>query len=180
MLDTASRTAIVGIAAFCVVGAFALVPARARGVLDLTSPQRPAFVAAPQFNPPPIAIEVERDPFESDKPAAIPTPGSRTTPSTIANAPSLANRDIGPLPSNLPASVIPAVPGDPVATSQTTRVTAIVTGAHPYAMLETAGDHVIKGIGDRIGDKPIVAIDIGGVSLAGGERLTVVAGESAP
>jgi hypothetical protein len=179
MLDTASRTAIVGIAAFSLVGAFALVPARARGAVDLSSPQQVAFVAAPQFDPPPIAIEIERDPFESGKPAAIPTPESGAPASTLASASSLANRDIGPLPSNLPASIIPAVPGDPGATSQSTRVTAIVTGAHPYAMLETAGDHVIKGIGDRVGGKPIVAIDIRGVSLAGGERLSVVAGDSA-
>ena len=53
------------------------------------------------------------------------------------------------------------------------RVSAIVTGAHPYAMLETGGMHLIKGVGDRIDGFAIISIEFDGVRLQNGQRLTV-------
>ena len=79
------------------------------------------------------------------------------------------------LPGNLPDGMIPSLPQD--AQQQAARVTAIVTGSHPYAMLDMAGDHEIKGIGDRVDGRPIVAIDFDGVTLQGGERLSVATGD---
>jgi hypothetical protein len=49
----------------------------------------------------------------------------------------------------------------------------VVTGAHPYALIERAGIHSIEGLGDRIGNSTIRTIDIDGVRLSSGERLSV-------
>jgi hypothetical protein len=73
-------------------------------------------------------------------------------------------------PSNTPAAGSTTPRGTP-------RVTAIVTGARPYAMFDFAGNHQIKGVGDRVNGTPISAIDIEGVTLQSGARLRVTAGE---
>jgi hypothetical protein len=112
------------------------------------------------------AVAVRRDPFtEPTAPAVLSaTVPARTPP----------GETIEPLPSNLVNDTIPALPGaaaDPAASGP--RVSAIVTGPHPYAMLDTGGVHEIRGLGDRVGGIPIVAIDLNGVRLRDGERLMV-------
>lgn len=174
MLDLFSRSAIVGMSLVCVIGAVALAPARARS----SDSPRPASAAPFGVSDAPVPaadIPIVRDPFTGE-------PSSRSTVATAAlppaSAPALPRGDVGPLPSNLANPAIPTVPADatPASTATATRVTAIVTGAHPYAMVETAGNHEIKGIGDRIAGTPIAAIAIDGITLVGGQRLDVASG----
>ena len=184
MLDPYSRGAIVVMCALCVAGAIAFAPLRARSSSDPGVPQRTASVGMPLIAAAERDIDVRRDPF-----AAEPTP--HPTASVMPTSPNvqlgtLPHAD-ATLPSNLAQSIVPAMPGDAVpspsapssgaGTAGAPRVTAIVTGAHPFAMLDSGGNHQIKGIGDRVNGTPIVAIDITGVTLQGGVRLTVTPGE---
>jgi hypothetical protein len=166
MFDFISRGAVVALSALSVAGAISLAPGPvpSAGAQTAVRPLRRAI----QFAGERIAlVGVRRDPFaEPASPSPIPAapPAARR----------LASEKMETLPSNLANDTIPAVPGsaaDPVASG--TRVTAIVTGPHPYAMLETGGVHEIKGLGDPVGGVAIVAIAIDGVRLRDGRRLAV-------
>jgi hypothetical protein len=167
MFDFLTRGAVVVLSALSVAGAIGLAP----GPL-----QSPGAEAALRPLPPLVGladdriapVTVGRDPFaEPAPPRAVPA-ASQAAPTPPVSGTTET------LPSNLPNDTIPVLPGsppDPVAGGP--RVTAVVTGPHPYAMLETAGDHEIKGLGDRVGGVGIVAIDIDGVRLGDGRRLPV-------
>lgn len=73
-----------------------------------------------------------------------------------------------PLPPNAGAMNAPPPFG-----AQTARVTAVVTGAHPYALVDDAGTTRIVTVGDNIASDAITAITAGGVRLANGRMLTV-------
>jgi hypothetical protein len=185
MLDPLSRGAIVAMSVVCISGAVALTPLRARSSNDpnvLRQPEPAPLVATAVRE-----ITIRRDPFAGE-PSNTPAAGSTTSratsvstpPAALAAAqalPGLPGGDIGPLPGNLTNSTIPALPGAPPAVAVTSRVTAIVTGARPYAMFDSAGYHEIKGVGDRVNGTPITAIDIDGVTLQSGARLRVAGGE---
>ncbi len=185
MLDPLSRGAIVAMSVVCISGAVALTPLRARSSNDPSVRHQlvPALLVSTAIP----ELTIRRDPFAgepSNTAAAGSTPSPATPVSTAPTAlaasqalPVLPGGDVGPLPGNLTNSTIPALPGAPPAVAITPRVTAIVTGAHPYAMFDSAGSHQIKGVGDRVNGTPITAIDIDGVTLRGGARLRVTAGE---
>jgi hypothetical protein len=166
MFDFISRGAVVALSALSVAGAIKLAPGPAQsvGAEPALRPPAPAIHVAGER----IAlVTVQRDPFA--EPAA-PSP----LPAALSASRTLVSEKMDTLPSNLANDTIPAVPGsaaDPVASGP--RVTAIVTGPHPYAMLETGGVHEIKGLGDRVGGVAIVAIAIDGVRLGDGRRLAV-------
>ena len=169
MLDSLSRAAIVMMSGLCIIVAVAFAPVRARGSSAFALPVR-AQIDSLANTPAPDAVDVRRDPFSGEPP-----------PSAAANAAptaALPPTGIGPLPSNLPSSTIPAIPGTATADRGSIELTAIVTGAHPYALVASGGSHEIKGIGDRVHGTPIVAIDIHGITLSSGERLTVATGDS--
>jgi hypothetical protein len=56
------------------------------------------------------------------------------------------------------------------------RVTAVVTGTHPFALLEEGVTTRLATIGDRIDGAAIVAITAAGVRLADGTLLTISKG----
>jgi hypothetical protein len=159
VLDPFSRGAIVGLAVLCVAVTAAVAPIRARSSgAELAPPP-----ALPSAGAQAVAlVRVARDPFA--QPA---TPPAQTiSTSGVPEA-------IQPLPGNVSDDAIPALPGAPQPGAETSRVTAVVTGAHPYAMVEKAGVHEIKGIGDLVDAQPIIAIDIDGVRLKNGQRFTI-------
>jgi hypothetical protein len=189
MLDPFSRGAILALTALCAAGAAELAPTPARGFFDQAGPQgvpRSAVALAAET----VAIvPVLRDPFAEPKPqnaalAPAATPTTALAP-TLVDAPTTTNAPvrrgtIETLPSNLTSDTIPTLPGAPpepaeplVTGAGSARITAIVTGAHPFAMVESGGNHEIKGIGDRLGGIPIVAIDIDGIRLQNGGRVSV-------
>jgi hypothetical protein len=166
MLDPFSRGAIVALSALCVVGILALAPVGVRSSIEDVHVQPPplAVTAADRTGP---VVAIQRDPFT--EPIASVAPAS----AEVARA-SGGQGALGPLPSNLSSDTIPAVPGtSPNSSDAAPRVSAIVTGAHPYAMLETGGMHLIKGVGDRIDGFAIISIEFDGVRLQNGQRLTV-------
>jgi hypothetical protein len=172
MLDTVSRATLVMSSALCLAGAFALAPSGARGSID-TLGMRPAAWNGRVFSAGPAFAMLTRDPF--DEPTSGLAPSVAQPASALASGPQTSA--IGPLPSNLATDTIPAIPDSGADTSlASARVTAIVTGAHPYALVELGGVHAIDGIGDRIAGQSISAIDIDGIRLHNGTRLTVDAG----
>lgn len=174
MLDPFSRGAIVMLSALSVAATLSLAPIRARSSIDsghLALLSAPMPVAA---NTVPIEA-IRRDPF------AMPT-ATQTQPAHDVSLPPPARRfagdEIEPLPSNVGDDAIPAVPGSvPQSASDAGRVTAVVTGAHPYAMVNTRGVHEIKGIGDLVDGSAVIAIDMTGIRLQNGTRLTVDAAD---
>jgi hypothetical protein len=165
MLDPFSRGTMVALSALCVAGTIGLATQSARSSIQPRAAQL-AFGPIPDA-PQPAGEIVRRDPFAEPAPAvahAVPAPLSVSGDAGAVDS----------LPSNLAHDTIPAVPGlEPGMSAPQTRVTAIVTGAHPYAMLEAAGAHTIKGLGDRLDGVAITGIDIDGVALANGQRLRV-------
>lgn len=161
MLDRFSRTAIVGFSALCIWGAFAFAPQRARGSVAVSVPipgliEPREAVAAP--------VPVRRDPFA--EPAATYAPA---VANSALGLPRSAGT-VGPLPPNLSDDGVPAMPAP---SNGSVRITAVVTGAHPYALIDNGGVHAIKGLGDRIAGVPIDAIDLDGIRLHDGTHLFV-------
>jgi len=165
MFDFISRGAVVALSALSVAGAIRLAPGPAQNAGGETAVRPPPPIQVPGER---IAlVAVRRDPFAEPVPPS-PLPATPPAPRT------LVSEKMETLPGNLANDTIPAVPGsaaDPVASGP--RVTAVVTGPHPYAMIETGGVHEIKGLGDSVGGVTIVAIAIDGVRLRDGRRLAV-------
>jgi hypothetical protein len=166
MLDPFSRGAIVALLALCAAGAFVLAPVRVRSSIETAQQRALASVVTATPSGTDTIVAIQRDPF------AEPVTGQMTA--VLARAPGMPHGPIGALPSNLSSDTIPSMPGgEPIPAFEAPRITAIVTGAHPYVMLDTGGVHEIKGIGDRVHGIAIVSIDIDGIRLQSGERLTV-------
>jgi hypothetical protein len=174
MLDLISRGAIVASTALCVAAAVALAPTVARSAIAAASlplPELPHITRDVADD----ALPIGRDPF-AEPAASAPAPATLARSASSASSPSAVALGIAPLPSNLADETIPAIPGEPsAAATEGLRVTAVVTGAHPYAMIERAGVHEIKGLGDRIGHSAIVGIDLDGVRLDDGSRVRLEA-----
>ena len=88
---------------------------------------------------------------------------------------------IAPLPQ-IPAALRALPPnagaGDnpfPFATGARTSavVTAVITGPHPFALVDESGTTRILTVGDRIDGDAIVAIDAAGIRLSNGPTLAV-------
>jgi hypothetical protein len=152
-LDARSRAALVGAALLAFAAAVTRDPIAARSA-------PPTLVRAPHVplpSPPPfVAVLPHRDPFDGE-PQPIGTPHG--TPAAMPAIPAT----IGLLPPN--AAVAGGTPAP--------RVTAIVSGAHPYALVETTGRTRVVTIGERVAGASIVAIGIDGVRLSDGKTLTI-------
>jgi hypothetical protein len=158
-LDRYSRTLLAAAAFAAFAGAFVTAPFVARGAAgdDVVR----AAPATPASTPATFAVVLpRRDPFAGEPPAVHPSNAPMPPLSEIPAA-------IRPLPPNAGASysVLPfAAP---------LRITAVVTGAHPFALVDEGGTTRVVTIGDRIDDVAIIAITTSGVRLVGGATLPV-------
>jgi hypothetical protein len=80
---------------------------------------------------------------------------------------------IGPLPPNAGAG------GGPFPPAPATRVTAVMTGAHPFALVDEGGTTRIVTTGDEFGGAVIAAIRIDGVHLISGAIVPLTTPASA-
>jgi hypothetical protein len=156
-LDRRSRAAIAGGGLLAFAVAFASMPILAGGheAVVAPTPRGPVATAPPT---PQAVVAPQRDPFAGGPPdaktasrpsqAAVPVPPLPPIPATI-----------GPLPANDGAAGEPPLQTTP-------RVTALVAGAHPYALVDENGRTRIVAPGDRLGGDRVVAIDVTGVHLA--------------
>jgi hypothetical protein len=101
----------------------------------------------------PLALAIVRDPFAPSGPGE-----EYGRPAALADAPDVAvpNIDNGALPA---AQAAPAV------------VRATLVGAQPVAYVDDGTGMQIVRIGDVVGGRNVVAIDLRGVALADGTRL---------
>jgi len=170
-LDAASR-AVLAATAFAAFGAaFVTTPIVARGEAGVAADPSPSVVSLPARSA--LAeIAPRRDPFTGGD-----TPAARL--GAISRQALVAMPAIPPFPQ-IPAALRPLPPnagaGDaafPFATGAhtTASVTAVITGPHPFALVDDGGPTRVVTIGDRVGGDTIVAIDADGVRLSGGTTL---------
>ena len=173
-LDAASR-ALLAAAAFVAFGAaFVTTPVVARGEAGTPANTLPAVATlAPQTAL--TDVVPRRDPFAGgDAPARA---GLSVAPQARVAVPAI------PALSQIPAALRALPPnagaGDgafPFATAATrivAAVTAVITGPHPFALVDEGGTTRMLGVGDRIDGQAIDAIDANGVHLSGGTTLAV-------
>lgn len=173
-LDTASRTLLAAAAFAAFAGAFVTTPIVAHGAGSVVADALPSVTplsARTAF----ADVMPRRDPFSGgDAPTA---PGDTAAPSSPVTMPVLPQPPfpaaLRPLPPNAGA-------GDgafPFATAPRTMptVTAVITGPHPFALVDASGTTRMMTIGDDIDGEAIVAIGVDGVHLFGGTLLPLVA-----
>lgn len=174
VLDPPNRDALAAMAIACFVAAFTLTPTAAGSrlsgsTLSVSAPNRhrgpvvPAGIIpsrdafAPRVNEDDAADVVARETV----PAALPPPSV--------------------LPANRAAGAFPFATGT-IAVSQQPRVTALALGPHPSAVLEQADGRHIVNLGDRAAGSTVQTIDVSGVILADGRRISFAQspGDGAP
>jgi len=172
-LDAASR-ALLAAAAFATFGAaFVATPIVARGEGGEVKVAVPA-----------VATLAPRTPFADVVPQRDPFAGGDAPAHAVASA--AGARDavpaLPPIPAALRALPPNAGAGDgtfPFATATATAtriaatVTAVITGPHPFALVDEAGTTRVLTVGDRIDGDPIAAIDANGVHLSSGTTVVV-------
>ena len=163
-LGPRSRAALGAVAFGAFAGAFVATPLTAHSsAVDRSGGAPPA---SPVAEPAAVAVIVpRRDPFAGGAPAERP-----------ATAP-VASGTLGAVPP-IPAalSVLPpnaGASGNALPFASAARVTAIVTGPHPFALVDEGGTTRVVGPGERIGAETIAAIGADGVRLANGTTLRV-------
>jgi hypothetical protein len=150
----AKRPVLVGAALLCFAAAAILTPSDVRSQLDIR-PRDSLTPPEPRIEPPLTPVVPAGDAFA---PRVAVEDDSRP----VAPLPALA------LPHALPhaVSVLPrAVP--------ITRVTAIATGSHPTAIIESDRFARVVTIGDPVAGSAVAAIDDDGIQLANGRRLAI-------
>jgi len=147
--------------ALAALGAGACASALAMSIDDARGAARSAgFRKPPASTAPPASRGVLplRDPFQGDPAltsAAAPPARPLPIPSLLV---------VTPPPLAAFAAGIPAM-----------RVTATVTGAHPFAVLEDSNAARIVTVGDDVGARVVTAIDADGLHLSDGTTLPVAA-----
>jgi hypothetical protein len=140
-------------ALLCYAAAIVLAPTGARSQLD--SRTRVPEVAETHVEPAPPPIAPERDAFA---PRASVEDDPR--PPALAPPPQLPR---------LPAPKVPAIA--PAAVPS--HLTAIVTGTHPTAIVDSAEGSRLVGIGDALDGSTVLEITSDAVGLANGKQLTL-------
>jgi hypothetical protein len=148
-LGTRSRGTLIAGALLAFAGAYATTPIVARSAAA-PPVAFPSLLPSPPLATPFAAVVPQRDPF-----AREPAPAASALPAIPAA--------IGALPPNPGAPALVPAPA--------VRVTAIVSGRHPYALVDENATARIVSIGDTLAGERIEAIDADGIRLAHGTTL---------
>jgi hypothetical protein len=160
-------------------GAYVTTPIAARSAAGAPSTFVPLDTPAP--SPTPFALVLpQRDPFAGGP--SLRAASSGTTTATGLLVPPSAPHTVDALTAALPPSLAPLPPnagaaGAPppftasASAPSPVRITAIVTGAHPFALVDDGGTTRLVTLGDRIGDDTVAAISAAGVRLTSGRTL---------
>jgi hypothetical protein len=191
-LDRHSRAAFALAAFAAFAGAYVTTPIAARSAVG--TPPTIAPLPTPASERSRFAVMLpRRDPFAGAPDTAEGGAGrsddARLSMSPPPNVPNDATwpHGLGPLPPNAGAGAMQ--PPFATTTAQSlaaaaqplsARVTALVTGAHPYALLDDAGTTRLVTLGDRVGGTTIAAISASGVRLANGRTLPLVTDPAPP
>jgi hypothetical protein len=141
-------------ALLCYAAAIVLTPTGVRSQLD--SRVGPAQITDIPIDQAPRAIAPERDAFapqasvDDDQQPVFPSP-----------------------PPQLSRLLLPHVAPAPAPITVTSRVTAVVTGTNPTAIVDSGGESRLVSLGDALDGSTIVAITNDAVVLGNGKRLTL-------
>lgn len=168
-LDRTSRVALAGAALLAYAGAFSTEPTTAS--VDTVARAAVSTARAHQAVRL-VAVVPRRDPFAEGMPAAVHVATARPVaiPPLLPPIPP----SLGPLPPNAGAG------GAPFPFSQGEHVSAVVTGARPFALIDGGSTTQLVTVGDRYDGERIVAIDTSGVHLQSGVTLPVAQRSSFP
>ncbi len=156
----ANRAILAALGTASLAAAVAAVP-RDAGRASSAPPPHPLETRAPIFARVLAWSPPKRNPFAGD-------PATAAAPSPIVLAGTSAGTPVG-----APAAVVPTPPALGVDASP--RVTAIVSGAHPVAIVEIDEHARMVRPGDRIAGRTVVAIDADGLLLDDGSALLLAA-----
>ncbi|BDE06385.1 hypothetical protein WPS_16610 [Vulcanimicrobium alpinum] len=163
-LGRTERVLLAALALASLAGAFATTPIVARSAAALQVPAAMPSAAVLAADDP--LVTPHRDPFAGGIALTSPAP----SPAAVSAA-----------PPALPA--IPAIPGfvralPPNAGADgaprpfaAPRLTAVVAGRHPFALIDDGGTSRLLTVGDAFGASTIVAIRDDGIALADGSRF---------
>ena len=181
-LGRSSRAVLAGAAFVSFASAFVTAPIVARGAGGVPSEAAPPF--GPPAKPTPFtAVPPRRDPFAGDPVVSRSGFASSSPAAPIAASPAMPPLPPIPAGAGLPAAVGPLPPNDGASNTpfpadstppggETARVTAVVTGAHPYALVDDGTMHLVT-LGDRVAGDTVFAITSDGVRLQHGRLLHV-------
>jgi len=156
LLLARSKRALLAVAALlCYVAAIVLAPSNVRSQLD-PRPHEALLDPQPPFVAPPAPVAPQRDAF---------APRATVADDAASAAPVLSVPAL-PLPARLPVAIAP--PPRPISSP---RLTAIVTGTEPAAVIEVGSEAQLVTIGDPLEASTITTIDDDGIGLANGHRL---------
>jgi hypothetical protein len=160
-VDRTSRAVLACAALIAFAGTMSTVQTKAR---PAAAPATIAVTTYRQARPARFLLVVpHRDPFVGGmRTPAEPAAHPAVTQPLVTIPPAL-----GPLPPNAGArdGPFPLLPAE--------HVTAVVTGAHPVALVDDGSTTHLVTVGDRYHDERIVAIDPGGVHLESGTTVPV-------
>jgi len=149
--ETRRRCSVLAVASL--VAGIATLPLTVRSAAIVPSARARLSTDVPQARETPV--EIRRDPFRGD-PSEPHTERPPTAPTGAISRVALA-----------PIADRPAV-------------SAIVVGAHPFALLEDGGVSQLRTLGDRVGTHRIVAITLAGVRLDDGSLIALASGAPTP
>lgn len=162
-LDPSSRAALAAGAFAAFAGAFVATPMIAGGAAPNLVADRPPpapLAAGDGF----ATVLPRRDPFADDTP--VRDPAALKTPAPLPVQPIPAALKALPPNAGATGGASPIAAVDP-------RVTAVVTGPRPFALLADGAATRLVTVGDSAGGRRIVAISADGIRLADGTTLGV-------
>jgi hypothetical protein len=178
-LGRRSRAALAVAAFGSFAGAYVTTPI-APGTAKPAGPLVQPLATPPPTPTPSTVVIPHRDPF-----AGEPTP--ETAPRPVSAEPTTSTgalpRTLLPLPPNagappeafsLGSPPQPPPPTTPSAPTIPVRVTAVITGAHPYALIDEGETTRLVTLGDRVADDSVAAISSLGIRLSNGRAVPLV------
>ena len=171
-LGPCSRALLAAVAFAAFAGSFVTTPIVAHGAAAPPTSSTPGVRPLPALSAV-AAVLPRRDPFAGDAPVVASSAAAHAA--GIPSLPALPALPaaLRPLPPNAGAGNGPSPFAAPLVAAPAARVTAVVTGAHPFALVEDAGSTRLVTVGDRISGDTIAAITADGIRLARGTVLAV-------
>ena len=168
-LDAVSRAVLAAAALAAFGAAFVTTPMTARGDAGILADPTPSITSLPRRTALDEVVP-RRDPFAGGDPPAARSSAAPPFPHVPAA--------LLPLPPNAGAkdTAFPFLPGARTAAT----VTAVITGPHPFALVDDAGTTRMLTVGDRIAAESILAINVDGVLLSGGTTLAAPHARTTP
>jgi hypothetical protein len=168
-LTRTQRSILLFLSASSLIAWFSGTGGRGLAAQDIESAGPAAFVVIPRVRPPNVLSVVRRDPFAGGA-AALADDDAGTIAPAYADSAAAGDDDL-----SVPDIAVAQLPQrqSPVT------VRATIVGSNPIAYVETGSAMDIVRVGDTLGNRRIVAIDLRGISFDDRSRLDLPDGDEA-